>query len=298
MTLPKFNETMYPLLKEIEDWKEYKISELSDVIINKYFNLSEDERLLRVSNWKTIFYDRLTRGRTYLKKAWLVEDPKRWYVKITNEWKNALSENTNEISLKYLENYPSYIEFKYGSSDLKSNILDSQINNDLSPEDMMEWGFEIINSELKNNLLEKLYNMNPYEFELVVLRLFEKMWYWKFKITSRSNDWGIDGIINQDELWLEKIFTQAKRYAKQNIVQETSIRNFIWAMSSDTNKGIFITTSDYSAKAHEKAKSANHKIILINGVELTRLMLKHNIWIQVSHSYEVKAIDNEFFENL
>ena len=109
--------------------------------------------------------------------------------------------------------------------------------------------------------------MNPYEFEKIILKLFKAMGYGDTIETPKSNDGGIDGIINQDKLGLEKIYIQAKRF-NDNKVRETDIRNFIGAMSSDTNKGIFVTTSTFDTKAIDKAKLAHHKIKLIDKEEL------------------------------
>jgi restriction system protein len=121
------------------------------------------------------------------------------------------------------------------------------------------------------------------------------MGYGDFIETSKSNDQGIDGIINEDKLGLEKIYTQAKRYS-DNKVREKDIRNFIGAMSGDTRKGVFITTSSFDQGAINKAKEAHHTIILIDGVQLSELMLQYNVGVQVKTTYEVKELDHDFFE--
>jgi restriction system protein len=121
------------------------------------------------------------------------------------------------------------------------------------------------------------------------------MGYGDFIETSKSGDGGIDGIINEDKLGLEKIYTQAKRY-NENKVREKDIRNFIGAMSGDTSKGVFITTSTFDDAAIKKAKEAHHRIILIDGLKLVDLMNQYNVGVQVKTVYEVKELDNDFFE--
>ena len=121
------------------------------------------------------------------------------------------------------------------------------------------------------------------------------MGYGDFIETSKSNDGGIDGIINEDKLGLEKIYTQAKRY-NENKVREKDIRNFIGAMSGDTSKGVFITTSSFDDSAVRKAREAHHSIILIDGAKLVDLMHDYNVGVQVKTTYEVKELDNDFFE--
>lgn len=121
------------------------------------------------------------------------------------------------------------------------------------------------------------------------------MGYGDYIETSKTGDGGIDGIINEDKLGLQKIYTQAKRYAETQ-VREKDIRNFIGAMSGDTNKGVFITTSSFHESAIRKAKDAHHSIILIDGLKLVELMLEYNVGVQVKSVHEVKEVDNDFFE--
>jgi restriction system protein len=163
-----------------------------------------------------------------------------------------------------------------------------------SPQDLIDEGFNKIESDVKTELLQKLKKIDPYFFEKVVLRLLNKMGYGEFIETSKSNDGGIDGIINEDKLGLDKIYIQAKRF-NEGKVREKDIRNFIGAMSGDTNKGVFVTTSDFDVKAIEKAQSAHHKIICIDGKKLVTLMHEFNVGIQVKTTYEIKQIDEDFF---
>lgn len=121
------------------------------------------------------------------------------------------------------------------------------------------------------------------------------MGYGEFIETSKSNDGGIDGIINEDKLGLDKIYIQAKRF-NEGKVREKDIRNFIGAMSGDTNKGVFVTTSEFDDKALEKARSAHHKIICIDGKKLVTLMHEFNVGIQVKTTYDIKQIDEDFFD--
>jgi len=185
-----------------------------------------------------------------------------------------------------------------GKDKTKEDIGKSLIEK-FSPQDMIDRGFADIQGTLKSDLLEKLQGTNPYYFEQVVLDLFQKMGYGDYLGTPKSGDGGVDGIISQDKLGLEKIYVQAKRYAGANKVREPEIRNFIGAMSDGVSKGIFVTTSSFDESAKEKAKNAhNHKIILIDGEQLTDLMIKYSVGVQVKTSYEVKEIDNDFFEEI
>ena len=153
----------------------------------------------------------------------------------------------------------------------------------------------MIDVQVKDELLEKLKTIDPFYFERVILILLKKMGYGDFIETSKTGDGGIDGIINEDKLGLDKIYIQAKRYG-ENKVREKDIRNFIGAMSGDTQKGVFVTTSTFDSAAAKKAHDAHHTIILIDGQKLVDLMYAYNVGIQIKSTYEVKVLDNDFFE--
>jgi len=153
----------------------------------------------------------------------------------------------------------------------------------------------LIDVQVKDELLEKLKSLDPFYFEKVILILLKKMGYGDFIETSKTGDGGIDGIINEDKLGLDKIYIQAKRYG-ENKVREKDIRNFIGAMSGDTQKGVFVTTSSFDSGAVKKAHEAHHTIILIDGIKLVDLMHQYNVGTQIKAIYEVKELDYDFFE--
>ena len=186
--------------------------------------------------------------------------------------------------------------FNFYKQEKGSETVDNKTQPEISsPQDLIDEGFNRIESEVKADLLQKLKSIDPYFFEKVVLRLLKKMGYGEFIETSKSNDGGIDGIINEDKLGLDKIYIQAKRF-NEGKVREKDIRNFIGAMSGDTNKGVFVTTSEFDEKALEKARSAHHKIICIDGHKIVTLMHEFNVGIQVRTTYEIKQIDEDFFD--
>jgi restriction system protein len=138
--------------------------------------------------------------------------------------------------------------------------------------------------------------MDPFYFENVILQLLKEMGYGDFIETRKTGDGGIDGIINEDKLGLSKIFIQAKRYG-ENKVREKDIRSFIGAMSGDTQKGVFVTTSTFDKNAIKKADNAHHTIILIDGEKLSDLMHDYNVGVQIKNTYNVREIDLDFFES-
>ena len=177
---------------------------------------------------------------------------------------------------------------------MKSEVTQG-VSTSASPQDLVDAGIQEIEEQTKSDLLERIKELDPYYFERVVLELFNKMGYGDFIETSKSGDGGIDGIINQDQLGLEKIYVQVKRYRDKEF-RELDIRNFIGAMSGDTQKGIFVTTSEFHDGAIQKAKEAHHTIVLVDGFMLSDLMYKHNVGVQTKNSYEVKEVDEDFFD--
>ena len=222
-----------------------------------------------------------------LKNGGLVHYPQRGYVQISDKGKLAKPENVtlNEIQSDVITFYEP--ENKAATK--------TTIEENASPQDLIDSGFEQIEREVKDELLAKLKEVDPYAFEKLILILLKKMGYGDFVETSKSGDGGIDGIINEDQLGLEKIYIQAKRY-NENKVRETDIRNFIGAMSGDTHKGIFVTTSSFDEKAKVKARDAHHTIILLDGSKLVDLMHRFNVGVQTKSCYEVKVLDNDFFD--
>ncbi|MEO6684318.1 MAG: restriction endonuclease [Dyadobacter sp.] len=291
MDIPKFEETFLPILEIIKSGKIYKTRDLIDEVKSKFYSeLSEDQQRQETKSGDLLIDNRIAWGKSYLKKGGYIFFPERGHVQITEKGKNY---STN-LTVRDLENESSLFDFyKQEAIRSVSNIIPE--TNVSSPQDLIDEGFKRIDHEVKTELLTKLKSTNPYFFEKVVLRLLKKMGYGDFTETAKSGDGGIDGIINEDQLGLDKIYIQAKRF-NDGKVRETDIRNFIGAMSGDTNKGVFVTTSDFDSKALEKARSAHHKIICIDGKKLVELMHQFNVGIQVKTTYEIKHVDEDFFD--
>lgn len=288
MELPKFNETFLPILEVLKDGEIIKGRDLVRLVEDRFYsNLPQDLLEQITKSGDRLIENRIAWGKSYLKKGGLVHYPQRGYVQITEKGKSAKPEN---VSINDIQS--NVITFYEPES---KSAPDTTIVVNASPQDLIDSGFEKIEREVKDELLSKLKEVDPYAFEKIILILLKKMGYGDFIETAKSGDGGIDGIINEDQLGLEKIYIQAKRYS-ENKVRETEIRNFIGAMSGDTLKGIFVTTSTFDEKAKVKAREAHHKIILVDGSKLVDLMHKFNVGVQTKSYYEVKVIDNDFFD--
>ncbi|WP_230475777.1 restriction endonuclease [Faecalibacter bovis] len=289
--LPKFHETFNPILDILSDKEIIHTREMQKRVIEKYYSHFPIEVLEeKTKSGEILINNRIAWGKSYLKKGGYIHYPTRGHVQITEKGINQKS----ILNLKELENESSMFDFYQTENEKNSTIQISNPIYNASPQDLIDEGFDQIEKEVKNELLERLKNIDPYYFEKVVLKLLKKMGYGEFKETPKSGDGGIDGIINEDKLGLDKIYIQAKRF-NENKVREKDIRNFIGAMSGDTNKGVFVTTSLFDIGAIEKAKNAHHKIILIDGNKLVDLMHEYNVGVQIKQVYEVKHLDEDFF---
>lgn len=291
--IPKFHETFGPILEILSMGEMIHTRDLKRLLIEKYYSHLPQELLSATTKTGDILIEnRIGWGKSYLKKGGYIHYPQRGFVQITEKG----AQNKLKLTLRDIEESSSLSEFyteevgKRLPKGKEKNQLDSA-----SPQDLIELGITRIESEVKGELLNNLKQIDPYFFEKVILILLKRMGYGEFTETSKSADGGIDGIINEDKLGLDKIYIQAKRF-NENKVREKDIRNFIGAMSGDTNKGVFVTTSLFDIGAIEKAKSAHHKIILIDGVKLVALMHEYNVGVQVVQNYEVKQLDVDFFE--
>ncbi len=300
MDLPKFHQTFIPILEILDKENELNYKELKIKVRDKYYSHLPKDLLNKTTPKGKVntLLNRIGWGIMYLKNAKLVIYPERGCVKITDKGKLVVKKGNFTLQeLKADKDYIEYqkkVELKRVSQDEQKQKKDIELEDE-TPSDLIEQGISSIEQQVKAELLERLKEIDPYYFERIVLILLNKMGYGEFIETSKSNDGGIDGVINEDLLGLEKIYIQAKRYS-ENKVREKDIRNFIGAMSGDTQKGVFITTSEFDKGAVKKAHDAHHTIILIDGSQLVSLMYQFNIGIQIKTTYEIKELDNDFFE--
>lgn len=292
LRIPNFYETFNPILEVLSDGIIINSRELDRLLIKQYYSQLPPELLNeKTKSGEILINNRIAWGKSYLKKGGYIEYPQRGYVKISEK---GLKQKST-LTLHDVVEDSNVLNF-YTEESSKTHLPSPQTIEiqTASPQDLIEEGFTQIETEVKSNLLEKLKTIDPYYFEKVILILLKKMGYGDFIETTKSADGGIDGIINEDKLGLDRIYIQAKRFTESK-VREKDIRNFIGAMSGDTNKGVFVTTSLFDKGAVEKAKNAHHKIILIDGNKLVDLMHEYNVGVQVKSIYEVKQLDEDFF---
>ena len=295
MAIPKFDELFNDVLELLSDKQEYKTRDVKEILSNR-LDLSDEERQQLIpSGTEPIIKNRIGWSITSLKKAGYVESQKWGSVNITERGLKEHESNPN-ITIEDLMKIPSYQEYVNGSS---SRVIEEP--GESTPEEEIEKSYNQINKKLAGELLENILNNDPIFFEHLVLDLLLKMGYGDFRenageTTSATNDGGIDGIISQDRLGLDKIAIQAKCYT-ENVIGRPILQNFAGALlGMGLTKGVFITTSSFTKGAIEYATNqANLTIILIDGEKLAELMIEYNVGTFTSHTYEIKRIDSDYF---
>jgi restriction system protein len=298
MPIPDFQSIMLPFLKFAGDGKEHSLTEAFEDI-SAFFKLTEEEkRELLPSGMQTIIENRVGWTRTYLKKAGLVDMPKRGYFKITVRGLDVLKQNPAQINVKFLMQYPEFADFHLiKKNGRKEEHIQKTIPESLDPMETLENAFLTIKNNLADDLLKEIKTASPTFFEKAVLQLLSKMGYGDLvEHTGKTGDEGIDGKIKEDKLGLEVIYVQAKRW-DSGTVGRPEIHKFIGALSSQgASKGIFITTSSFSSDALECGlKSISPKIVLIDGLTLAHYMIDYDIGVSKVKSFEIKRKDSDFF---
>ena len=306
MAIPKFEDFLYPFLYRLKD-KDVSTKEMRDSLISHFGLTEEDCALMTKSGSTNQLNDRIGWTRQWLRRALFIEIPQRGVYRITNRGKDYLVSHV-DLRQDDLLQYPEFAEYAGVTTTstkgkTKNDSLDSSIEDlkEMTPTEQMEIAFKNINDDLSADLLQRVLDMSPAFFERLVLDLLLNMGYGgknkeMAKVTPTSHDNGVDGIIPEDALGLDKIYIQAKRY-KDTPVGKPEIQQFVGALEEQkATKGVFITTSKFTNGAIETANKASKKIVLIDGKSLADYMIEYNVGVSEKKVYEVKKLDSDYFE--
>lgn len=301
MPIPDYQTLMLPLLKLVSDGSEHKFGDVVETLSDQ-FRLSEEEKNeLLPSGQSFTFGSRVSWARTYLKKAGLLDSPRRAIVTITKRGKDIIDQNPPQINVRFLKQFPEFVEFQ---TPKRENTIDAEIVDETipqTPEETLEGSYQSIRKSLAQDLLNKVIALSPAFFERLVVELLVKMGYGGSikdagRAIGKSGDEGIDGTIKEDRLGLDIIYIQAKKWAPGNVVGRPELHKFVGALAGQgAKKGVFITTSSFTREAIEYAPRNETKIVLIDGEQLTQLMIDYNLGVTVQQTYELKRIDNDYF---
>ena len=294
--IPSYKDMMLPILEFVAQKKEANTKEISKFII-EYFRLTDDEILQKIKSGTLIYVSRTGWALSYLSTTAQVKSkPKRMPLQkvgrslfaITNFGKELISDK--DAKDKFISWYNEI--YKQEIKQEKQEAIEN------TPDDNIEEALKKIKEDLKSEILSSILEKEPRFFEYLVTKLLEKMSYGTGSLTSKGPDGGIDGIIDEDELGLSKIYIQAKRYKDGSNIGRQEIQQFIGAISNkNTKKGVFISTAKFTKEAQTFAKdSQNFSVVLIDGDRLAELMIKYKVGVQTSQIYEICKIDTDFFD--
>ncbi|NAZ52889.1 restriction endonuclease [Vibrio toranzoniae] len=303
--IPNYQAFMRPFLEvaKAANGKEVKLRDVINQIADS-FQLTKEERQERLPSGKQAVLDnRIGWARTYLTKAGLLEVTRRAHFVITERGQNAISNPNTVIDNQYLKQFDEFIAFKDQKNGLPELGESSQrVVEETTPDEVLRAAYKQINDALASEILLRTRKTSPAFFEQLLIELLLAMGYGgtgegMAHTLGKSGDNGVDGVINQDPLGVDQVYIQAKRYAEGNNIGSSEIRDFFGALNlKKAQKGIFITTSDFTSSASQTAKDLGMRIVLINGKELAKLMLRYNIGSRDEQIIYIKRIDEEFFE--
>ncbi len=305
MAILDYQTLMLPVLVAASDG-ELRISEAVEKLAGK-FGLTQEERAeLLSSGMQTIFSNRVHWAKTYLVKAELVEIMRRGYFKITPRGIETLAKNPVRIDNAFLSQFDSFEKFrrKSASENAPAPIAAAPSFAVLpqTPDETMRSAHRQIETALAQELLDRIRRAPPDFFERLIVNLLLKLGYGGSlanagRALGRSGDDGVDGVIDQDILGLDRVYIQAKRYAPGNTIGAGAIRDFFGSLDRHkAAKGIFVTTSAFSAPAVETAQFLSKRIVLIDGDELAELMIRQGVGCRVEDTLRIMRVDEDFFE--
>ncbi|QDT78418.1 Mrr restriction system protein [Gimesia maris] len=275
MKIPDFQTIMLPLLQHTSDGEIHTNRELKDTLAD-FFGLSPEEReKLLPSGQQTVFLNRVSWAKIYMERAGLLERVSRGHFIITERGREVLDSAVERIDNSFLLRFPEYREFR--SPDKNDEVDDKLEKKDdiETPEEALQTAYKQIREDLTADLITQIKKMTPVFFEKLVLDLMLAMGYGGSQDTAGSltvagADEGIDGVINEDQLGLDIVYLQAKRW--ENPVGRPEIQKFVGALHGKrARKGVFLTTSFFSREAHQYVEAIDPKVVLIDDPGLQNL---------------------------
>jgi len=305
MAVPDYQTLMLPVLKSAANG-EVRVREVIQLLADE-LNLTEDERAETVpSGGKSLFSDRIHWAKTYMRKAGLVASKRRGYFEITQRGKDVLAAKPDRIDNELLSRFEEFSDFRGSSGKTaKKTTTAEQVTapstEQRTPDELIRAAHKEIDQALRQELLDRVLNAPPDFFERLVVNLLVGMGYGGSlentgRTLGRTGDGGVDGVIDQDALGLDRVYIQAKRYQPGNTVGAGPVRDFFGSLDRfKAAKGLFVTTSTFTKDARETAKQLSKRIVLLDGDQLAGLMVRHDVGCRVEETLHLKRVDEDFF---
>ena len=306
MPVPDYQSLMLPALEALSGGVEVPLSKVRERVAAAEGLTAEDMRELFSRSHQTIFTNRVSWAVIYMQRAGLVEKVRRGGYRLTAEGERVLAQAHPRIDNEFLGRYPAFVKWRAMSNVRKQNkgIAGPGPPDNIAdtPEEALDRVIQQLRDTLEAEVLDRVREAPPKFLEQVVVDLLIAMGYGggdaaMGRVTGRSGDGGIDGTIREDALGLDEVYLQAKKYAAGNTVGENDLRNFAGAIdAAGTTKGVFVTAASFTRSARGYVERSPKRIVLIDGEELARLMVTHDVGVRRKIHYEVKRIDEDYFD--
>jgi restriction system protein len=298
--LPTFQQLMLPVLILLgQRYDEISIGALEEELVRMLRISGEERARMLPSGAQTVLANRLNWARAYLSRAGLIEVPRRGHCRATERGRLLLAEGLEEIDVSVLERYPEFVAWR---TQQRAEEPPGQTPPPReSPEEAIASRFDMLNSELAREIVERVHSFSPAFFERLIIDLLVRMGYGggraeMGRALGRAGDGGVDGVIKEDALGLDVVYVQAKRLDPDKCVPVREVRDFVGGLEGHrATKGVFVTTSFFPSSAYDFITRVSKRVVLIDGPELASLMIRHRVGVRVKDTYEVKRIDEDYF---
>jgi restriction system protein len=299
--IPDFQTLMRPVLVAIQGDEPKSHAQIRDVVATALKVSDEDRQVMLPSGKQAQFTNRVAWTITHLTQAGLLNRPERGRYVLSERGKKVLQEHPERLDMTVLLQFPEYQDFRTRKSEKHAEKSVSIVSDELSPSEAVGAIVEDSYDTLAAELLDRILAQPPIFLETLSLKLLRAMGYGGreslLEHTGKPGDSGLDGVVRQDALGLDLVGVQAKRYDKDNTVSRPDIQAFVGALQgAQTTRGVFVTTGKFSPGALQFAENVAMRLRLIDGKELTKLMVRYNVGVQVRETFELKQIDEESFE--
>ncbi len=307
MAIPGYQDLMLPLL-ELGAQRALPAREAVDLMADRFKLTDEERESLLPSGKQTFIFNRTNWALTYLAKAGLISRPRRGWFEATDEGRRLLTSPPARIDVAYLQRFDAVRAFtrpsdpaSRPSAGVAGPLPTEPAEESDTPDERIDEAVQTLSAELRAELMSLILARDPDAFEQLIVDLMVAMGYGgggDNRRIGRSGDGGVDGIINEDRLGLDRVYLQAKRYAPETTVGPNQIREFAGAlMLRNADKGVFVTTSSFTRGAAEEAERMRQRIVLIDGARLTELMARHDVGVRLKRAVHIKEIDLNYFED-
>ena len=311
MPIPTYEDLMLPLLKRVAAApNEINVPALLPALAQDFGLTPEEVEERLASGRQTVLANRCHWAQTYLRRAGLLESVRRGFFWVTERGQQLIAERPERIDGDVLRRYPEFAAWVQASRQRPTGDAATTVAQDatlppieVTPDEQIDRAAQVLTAELEAQLLERVRLVEPSTFEQIVVDLLIAMGFGggdpeMGKRLGRSGDGGIDGVIQEDALGLDAVYVQAKRYADGNNVGASDLRGFVGSLVGNrASKGVFVTASKFTVDARDYARNVQHRVVLIDGAELVRLMVRHGVGVRVERSVVIKKVDEDYFSD-